>query len=490
MSSFNAAHAVSGVAHESVCITDLSMSLVSTTKRSLIRLFGLWKGTDVNATIADIKGGVRLRGANVWMLICSAILASIGLDVNSAAVIIGAMLISPLMSPILGVGLSVAIFDRALLRNSLKNLLFSVILGLLTSALYFWVSPFSQLTPELSARTMPTLLDVGVAFFGGVAGIIAGSRQSKTTAIPGVAIATALMPPLCTAGFGIANLNSSVFLGAFYLLFINAVFIALATYLVALFLQFPRVETPSGQTAAQVKRFVVGFVVLTLVPCSFIFAKVIQDVRIRKSVERFINTECRTDERQVLEWALDENGSEKLLKVYIVGRKVDEGEQQRLQQILSTYPPGNLTFRPIQLDVSPDEFKQLNRDIKANLAESLKLLQARVDDQEATIAALKGNLDSMGEISDPRMRFLSDTKKLFPDLVHIDWGRPGADNKTQGSRTTLEVSFRPELGAPAKAEAINRIRERGRVVLGDRTLSVIEITSASEGETQTENPKK
>jgi len=456
----------------------------------LIRLFGLWKGTDVDGTIGDIKDGVRLRGANVWMLICSAILASIGLDVNSAAVIIGAMLISPLMSPILGVGLSIAIFDRPLLRNSLKNLSFSVLLGLLTSALYFWVSPLSQLTPELSARTMPTLLDVGVAFFGGVAGIVAGSRQSKTTAIPGVAIATALMPPLCTAGFGIANLNSSVFLGAFYLLFINAVFIALATYLVALFLRFPRVETPSGQTAAQVKRFVVGFVVLTMIPCSFIFARVIQDVRIRKSVERFINTECRTDERQVLEWSLDESDSAKLLKVYIVGRKVDESERQRLQQVLDTYPPGNLTFRPIQLDVSPDEFNRLNRDIKANLAESLKLLQARVDDQEATITALKGNLNAMGEMSDPRMRFLSDTKKLFPDLTDLEWKGSDAANKARASSMTLEVAFRPELGASVKADVINRIRERGRVVLGDRALSVVERMPAGEAETQTENPKK
>ncbi len=466
------------------------MRSISTINRSLFRLFGLWKGTDVDGTIGDIKDGVRLRGANVWMLICSAILASIGLDVNSAAVIIGAMLISPLMSPILGVGLSIAIFDRPLLRNSLKNLSFSVLLGLLTSALYFWVSPLSQITPELSARTMPTLLDVGVAFFGGVAGIVAGSRQNKTTAIPGVAIATALMPPLCTAGFGIANLNSSVFLGAFYLLFINAVFIALATYLVALFLRFPRVETPSGQTAAQVKRFVVGFVVLTMIPCSFIFAKVIQDVRIRKSVERFINTECRTDERQVLEWSLDESDSAKLLKVYIVGRKVDESERQRLQQVLDTYPPGNLTFRPIQLDVSPDEFNRLNRDIKANLAESLKLLQARVDDQEATISALKGNLNAMGEMSDPRMRFLSDTKKLFPDLTDLAWKGSDAANKAHVSSTTLEVAFRPELGASVKADVINRIRERGRVVLGDRALSVVERMPAGEGETQTENPKK
>ncbi|QQS32629.1 MAG: DUF389 domain-containing protein [Acidobacteriota bacterium] len=466
------------------------MSSISSTNRSLIRLFGLWRGTDVEGTIDEIKEGVRLRGANVWMLVCSAILASIGLDVNSVAVIIGAMLISPLMSPILGVGLSIAIFDRRLLRNSLKNLSIAVLLGLATSAIYFWISPFSQLTPELNARTMPTLLDVGVAFFGGVAGIVAGSRRNKTNAIPGVAIATALMPPLCTTGFGIANLNSPVFFGAFYLFFINAVFISLATYLVSMLLRFPRVETPDGQTDAQVKRFVVGFVVLTMIPSAFIFAKVIQDVRIRKSVERFIDTECRTDERQVLQWALDETDGSKFLKVYIVGRKVEDSERQRLQQVLNTYPPGDLTFRPVQLNVSPDEFKRLNLDVETNLAESMKLLQARVDDQDATITELLGDLHSMSMISDPRRRFLEDTKQLFPDLVSIDWKAPEAEGEVPAAPTTLEVTFRPELEKPARPGLINRIRERARVLLGDRTISVVETVPVTEGEEPAPSPNQ
>jgi uncharacterized hydrophobic protein (TIGR00271 family) len=205
--------------------------------RFLKLITSIRNGTDVNGTIEEISENAQFRGSNIWMLFCSTLLASIGLDLNSTAVIIGAMLISPLMSPILGVGLGVAIFDKLLLRSAFKSLFIATTISLGTSALYFFVSPLGELTQEIAARTTPTLLDIGVAFFGGVAGIVAGSRLSKTSAIPGVAIATALMPPVCVAGFGIAKTDSSIFLGAFYLFFINAFFISLATYLICVFLR-------------------------------------------------------------------------------------------------------------------------------------------------------------------------------------------------------------------------------------------------------------
>lgn len=178
------------------------MRFLSKITRFIRLKISLRDGTDIEGTIEEISKNVSLRGINVWMLICSAILASIGLDVNSTAVIIGAMLISPLMSPILGVGLAVAIQARGLLKNSLLNLGLATILSLLTSFLYFFLSPLGGITSEISARITPTILDVGVAFFGGIAGIAAGSRKDKTNAIPGVAIATALMPPLCTGRRG------------------------------------------------------------------------------------------------------------------------------------------------------------------------------------------------------------------------------------------------------------------------------------------------
>ena len=178
------------------------------------------------ATISSIERGVEFKGINVWTLIFAIFVASIGLNVNSTAVIIGAMLISPLMGPIMGLGLSVGIYDFALLKRSLKNLSIAVVISVLTSAIYFMISPLSEAQSELLARTTPTIYDVFIALFGGFAGIVAGAGKEKGNAIPGVAIATALMPPLCTAGYGLATGNIYFFVGAFYLFFINAVMIS------------------------------------------------------------------------------------------------------------------------------------------------------------------------------------------------------------------------------------------------------------------------
>ncbi|MCB0614144.1 MAG: DUF389 domain-containing protein, partial [Phaeodactylibacter sp.] len=177
-------------------------------------------------TIEDIKKGVVFRGANLWILMFAIMVASVGLNVNSPAVIIGAMLISPLMGPIMGIGLGVGINDLELIVKAMRNLAIAVVISVLTSAAYFWISPLNDAQSELLARTSPTLWDVLIALFGGLAGIVAGSRKEKSNAIPGVAIATALMPPLCTAGFGLATAQWSYFFGAFYLFFINSVFIS------------------------------------------------------------------------------------------------------------------------------------------------------------------------------------------------------------------------------------------------------------------------
>ena len=202
-------------------------------------VFDIKEGADPNGTISSIRQNVKIKGSNVWILIAGAMLASIGLDTNSSAVIIGAMLISPLMNPILGIGLSVGINDKELLTSSLKNFVIAIIASLVTSYIYFSITPLGEPTPELQARIKPTILDVLVALFGGIAGIVATSRKEKSNAIPGVAIATALMPPICTAGFGLATNRLNFFLGAFYLFFLNAVFISLSTYLIVKYLKFP-----------------------------------------------------------------------------------------------------------------------------------------------------------------------------------------------------------------------------------------------------------
>ncbi len=192
-------------------------------------------------TIDTISKGIEFKGTNLWVLIFATFIASLGLNTNSTAVIIGAMLISPLMGPIMGFGVGLGISDFDMIKRSFRNFATATIFSVITSSIYFMISPISEAQSELLARTQPTVYDVLIAFFGGLAGIIASSTKSKGNVIPGVAIATALMPPLCTAGYGIATGNLYYFFGAFYLFFINTVFISVATYLVVRVLKYPKI---------------------------------------------------------------------------------------------------------------------------------------------------------------------------------------------------------------------------------------------------------
>jgi len=209
-------------------------------KAFLHGVFDLRDDTDKMGTIADIKDNIAVKGHRAWILVFSIFVASIGLNVESTAVVIGAMLISPLMGPILGIGLSLGINDIETFRRSLVNFAVMIIISLITSSLFFSIPIFQTVTKEIQARTSPDLRDVFIAIFGGLALIVALSRRKEqTNTVAGVAIATALMPPLCTAGFGIATGRWSFFLGAMYLFVINTVFIALATFIIVRFLHFP-----------------------------------------------------------------------------------------------------------------------------------------------------------------------------------------------------------------------------------------------------------
>src|SRR5574344_98110 len=222
----------------------------------LARLINIHDDSDAQATINNIEKSTEFRGDNVWILFCAIIIASVGLNVNSTAVIIGAMLISPVMGPIMGVGLSIGIRDNDLLFKSLKNLLIATIFSVLTSTLYFYLTPIDEAQSELLARTSPTIYDVMIALFGGLAGIVALFTKDKGNVIPGVAIATALMPPLCTAGFGLATGDIYYFLGAFYLYFINSVFISLATYIGVRVMKFKKLDYANHEREKKVKKYI------------------------------------------------------------------------------------------------------------------------------------------------------------------------------------------------------------------------------------------
>ena len=247
--------------------------------------------TDYESTTDAIRRSIEFRGANVWILAFAIIVASVGLNVNSTAVIIGAMLISPLMGPINGVGLAVGIFDNTLLKQSLKNLLIMVAISLLASTTYFVLSPLSDAQSELLARTRPTIYDVLIAFFGGLAGIVAISRKNQPiTIIAGVSIATALMPPLCTAGYGLASGKLTYFFGAFYLFFLNSVFIALATVLMVRHLNFPHIEFVNPERKRKVKKYISLFCMIIIVPSVIMAFGVIKETTFNSDAIKYINS--------------------------------------------------------------------------------------------------------------------------------------------------------------------------------------------------------
>lgn len=236
----------------------------------------------------EIKKGVVFKGTNLWILIFAIIVASVGLNMNSTAVIIGAMLISPLMGPINGMGYSVATYDFELFRKSIKNFSFAIIASLVASTVYFALSPVSTAHSELLARTSPTIYDVLIALFGGLAGIVAISSKQKGNVIPGVAIATALMPPLCTAGYGLATGQFNFFFGAFYLFTINTIFIAIASVWISQLLKFPiRTIVDSGQKK-KINRTITTIITLVLLPSIFFGYKLIQQEKFLQQANMYV----------------------------------------------------------------------------------------------------------------------------------------------------------------------------------------------------------
>ena len=245
------------------------------TRIYLVNLLDFRKDADQISTIEEIKANIQFKGATAWILICSILVASIGLNTNSIPVVIGAMLISPLMGPILGVGLSIAINDIDTLKTSLISLGTMILLSVLTSFVYFWIFDINADTSELFARTRPDIREILIAFFGGLALIIATTKKGTiATVIYGVAIATALIPPLCTAGYGIAVGDLNYFLGAMYLFIINTIFIALATFIVIKFLKFPMINYVDSIKRKRISRFATLAAIIVMIPAVWTFVKV------------------------------------------------------------------------------------------------------------------------------------------------------------------------------------------------------------------------
>ncbi|NML23131.1 DUF389 domain-containing protein [Pseudoflavitalea sp. G-6-1-2] len=341
---------------------------------TLLERFKLLKEKEAFETVKEsINAGVVFRGTNLWILIFAIFIASLGLNVNSPAVIIGAMLISPLMGPILGMGFSVAVNDLPLLRKSLRNYLFATGVSLTASTIYFLISPLNEAHSELLARTSPNIYDVLIAFFGGLAGAVAICSKNRGNVIIGVAIATALMPPLCTAGFGLATLNFKFFFGAFYLFFLNTVFIAWATLLAVRTMKFPRLHLDDARAEARSQRIIWLIVILTLAPSIYFGYLVVRKARFEETASNFIEKEGTIEGDYLLSKNIDPE-TRKITLVY-GGKQIDSSQIETLRSRMQYYDLRNATLQIRQgfaaLSESDNKMKEnLNAAINARQNET------------------------------------------------------------------------------------------------------------------------
>ncbi len=292
----------------------------------------VYLGDDIDRTaaVAAIKKNIFFRGPNVIILACAIIIASVGLNVNSIPVIIGAMLISPVMGPILGFGLGLGTNDTELMKGSLKNFVVMVVISIIVASLYFLISPLKLSNPtELLARTRPTIYDVLIALFGGVAGMLENSRKERGTVLSGVAIATALMPPLCTVGYGIASLNPRYIFGALYLFLINGIFIALATFFMAKFLGFESVAIDEYHRRRN-PRIVAAVLIIMIVPSVFSAVGTIRDNNFAISAERFVQSNKTIGSSYIFDYDINLDGRHQTLDVYLAGEQLDYTAKQIL----------------------------------------------------------------------------------------------------------------------------------------------------------------
>lgn len=365
---------------------------------------------DEQLTVETIRNGVEFKGANLWILIFATFIASLGLNVNSTAVIIGAMLISPLMGPIMGVGLAIGQNDFELLKRSLKNYLVATLFSVITATLYFSFTPLNEVQSELLARTSPTIYDVFIALFGGMAGIVALSTKEKGNVIPGVAIATALMPPLCTAGFGLATGNLLYFLGAFYLYFINSVFISLATVIGVRVMHFQLKAFVDKEREKMVKRYIVLIALGTMIPAVYLTYGIVKETFYQSAANHFISKEMDFPDTQVLDRKVSYDTRE--IRVVLIGEEVSEDRIVEARSRLKDYKLNNTKLVVFQ-------------GINSNTADISNIRSMVMEDfyknSEKELASQKQKIDSLEKIVQlhketgmANMKIASEMKVLFP----------------------------------------------------------------------------
>lgn len=423
---------------------------------------------DTDAAARSIRSNVAFRGPNVWILAFSIIIASVGLNVNSTAVIIGAMLISPLMGPIIGIGLGLGVNDTKLIRVGLKNLLVMVGISLMASFLYFLMTPLKLANPtELLSRTNPTIYDVIIALFGGAAGLLEISRKEKGTVLSGVAIATALMPPLCTAGYGLASGHISYFFGALMLFIINGVFIIIATYLMSKILGFPEYEFLDAKQARRTRSLVTLVFVLVTIPSILSAITMIRSNKFAQNAESFVSENRMLDNGYIYDYDIDTHKGGKI-SLYIAGNMLDENEKSRLRLSAKDHgiDPERVEFYAHQ--IAPNEngsADKLVRDIYART-------DSEIGKRDAQIRMLEMELSKYRQKEIPYTQISREIVSQYPQVKEIYISR-GADVTTDSlySKDCILVVAKTQraLGDEAKLRMTEFLKAR----LNDTTVVVI-----------------
>ena len=411
---------------------------------------------------ANISKGTEFRGVNLWVLICATMVASLGLNVNSAAVIIGAMCISPIMGPIMGIGFSLGINDFDLLKKSVRNFVLMFVVAISTSTLFFFISPLGNASSELLARTTPTTYDVLIAFFGGMAGIVAQSRQDRnSTVIPGVAIATALMPPLCTAGYGLATGNLIYFLGAFYLYFINSVFISLATFLGVRVMHFQRKEFVDKNREKKVRKYIVLIAILTMCPAVYLTVGIVQDTFFESAANRFVNEQLSFENTQVLDKKIHHEGKGHEIRVVLIGQEVPEASIAIARSKMKDYKLDNTKL--IVLQGMNNEAVDIS-SIRAMVMEDFyKNSEQRLVEQKQKIATLEQNLERYKTFDELGKKIIPELKVLYPSVktVSISHAIELAVDSVRVDTVTLAVlKFGKHPGAHEKEKIAEWLKAR------------------------------
>ncbi|UJF29163.1 DUF389 domain-containing protein [Kaistella sp. 97-N-M2] len=420
-------------------------------------IFNLHNGEEEKAKVlATVRSNISFSGSNLWILACAIMVASIGLNVNSTAVVIGAMLISPLMGPIVGAGFALGMFDFQLLRKSLKNLLLSTVVGLLVSFLYFFLSPYKESHSEIISRTAPNIYDVLIAFFGGLVGVIAVTRVEKGNPIPGVAIATALMPPLCTAGFGLATGNFAYFGGAMFLYTINCVFICIATYIIVKFLKYPAVEFVDKKKSDKIRIWITVIIALMIIPSIFFAYRFITQQNYEQKVSTFLSREFEDKGNTIVYKKTTYSTNPKQIELAFLTRKFSAAQIKEVNDRLKNYK-----IEGTQVIIRQDSAFLANATTK-------NLQTNEVTDQTNAIIAELNN--QVKKYSFETQNLFPEAKSILPEITTLSVAKQEVFNTTDSTRIIPVALYEAEK--PLTLQQTATLRNWLKVKLKVDTLEI------------------